>query len=67
VWTEDGRTDYVPIPITRLDQPSVQQPWERKSTPTRRQQRAAERWMAQRTAAMREERRRRQDDDWIEL
>lgn len=69
VWCDDGSVDYVPIPITRVNQPSVDQPWDRKLTKTRRQARAAARWMAMRTEAMRAEREQRRgpDDDWIDL
>lgn len=44
VWSTDGRTDYVPVPIGKQ---MPQQPWERKMTPTRRQARAARRWHEQ--------------------
>jgi hypothetical protein len=50
VWSDDGRTDYVPVPI---DRPMPDQPWSRHMTPTRRQARAGRRWQAEQVAAMR--------------
>lgn len=53
VWDDDGRTDYEPIPILRVNQPTVQQPWDRKMTGTRRQARARDRWLAGQYEALR--------------
>lgn len=50
VWSEDGRTDYVPVPI---GQPMPDQPWERKMAPTRRQQRVRDRWHGEQRAKTR--------------
>jgi hypothetical protein len=47
VWTDDGRTDYLPIPV---GQPSPRQPRDRDGTPSLRQARERRRWLEARYA-----------------
>lgn len=50
VWTDDGRTDYLPVPIGS-DMPA--QPWDRNPTLTLRQARARRRWHRRHRAELR--------------
>ena len=61
VWSNDGRTSYVPVPVLGPNQVGkhwAAQPrrWERHLIPTRRQARAQRRWMQEQPAARRSER-----------
>lgn len=50
VWSDDDRTDYLPIPAGH---PMPYQRWERNMTPTRRQEREREAWQREQTAKRR--------------